>query len=42
VTQGQLKTVKGKHPSKNEYGDQYPAEDMSWNDALDFIKELSA
>jgi sulfatase modifying factor 1 len=41
VTQGQWKAIKGRNPSKNKLGDLHPAEDMSWNDAQDFIQELN-
>jgi sulfatase modifying factor 1 len=40
VTQGQWRAIKEKNPSRNKNGDLYPAEDMSWNVAQDFIKEL--
>lgn len=42
VTQGQWKAVRGKNPSGNKKSDQHPVEDVSWNDAQDFIKELNA
>lgn len=42
VTQGQWKTVMGNNPSYfDEYGDDYPVERVSWDDAQEFIKKLS-
>lgn len=40
VTQAQWKAVMGSNPS-NFKGDDLPAENVSWNDATDFCKELS-
>ena len=46
VTQGQWKKVMGTEPWKGESfvqeGDDYPAVDFSWNDAVEFCKKLSA
>ncbi|MFM8727471.1 MAG: formylglycine-generating enzyme family protein [Planctomycetaceae bacterium] len=46
VTQGQWKKVMGTEPWKGkEYvreGDDYPAVDVSWDDAVEFCKKLSA
>lgn len=41
VTQGQWKALKGRDPSSNKKSDLNPVEDVSWNDAQDFIKELN-
>jgi len=41
VTQGQWKALKGRNPSSNKKTDLHPVEDVSWNDAQDFIKELN-
>jgi sulfatase modifying factor 1 len=41
VTQGQWQAIKSRNPSKHKDGDQFPVEDMSWKDALDYIKELN-
>ncbi len=46
VTQGQWKKVMGTEPWKGESfvqeGDDYPAVEISWNDAVEFCKKLSA
>jgi len=46
VTQGQWKTVMGTEPWKRKVyvqeGDDYPAVYVSWNDAVEFCKKLSA
>ena len=42
VTQGQWKTVMGNNPSCfQDCGDNCPVEEVSWNDAHDFIKKLN-
>ena len=41
VTQGQWKAVKGRNPSSNDKSEMNPVEDLSWNDAQEFIKELN-
>ncbi len=42
VTQGQWKAVMGNNPSHfKDCGDDCPVENVSWNDAQEFIKELS-
>jgi formylglycine-generating enzyme required for sulfatase activity len=42
VTQGQWKRVTGSNPAKFQKGDDYPVEQVSWNDAQEFIKQLNA
>ncbi|MFM7925419.1 MAG: formylglycine-generating enzyme family protein, partial [Planctomycetaceae bacterium] len=46
VTQGQLKEVLGTEPWKGksfvQEGDDYPAVDVDWDDAVEFCKKLSA
>jgi formylglycine-generating enzyme required for sulfatase activity len=42
VTQGQWKKVMVNNPSNfKDYGDDYPVENISWDDAIDFIKKLN-
>jgi formylglycine-generating enzyme required for sulfatase activity len=41
VTQAQWKTVTGNNPSKNQ-GDDLPVEQVSWDDAREFIRKLNA
>lgn len=42
VTQKQWKTVMGNNPSRFfKYGDNYPVEQVSWNDVQRFIKKLN-
>jgi sulfatase modifying factor 1 len=41
VTQAQWKTVKGRNSSSNDKNDLNPAENMSWNDVQDYIKDLN-
>ena len=40
VTQGQWEKVMGGNPSKFQKGDDYPVEEVSWHDAMKFIKKL--
>ena len=43
VTQGQWKAVMGNNPSKfSNCGDNCPVENVSWNDAKEFIQKLNA
>ena len=41
VTQGLWKSVMGYNPSELKSGDQYPVENVSWNDCQDFLRELN-
>jgi len=41
VTQGQWKKLMGSNPAKFSKGDNYPVEQVSWNDAKRFIGELN-
>jgi len=42
VTQGQWRTIMGNNPSKfNHCGDNCPVENVSWNDAQEFIQKLN-
>ncbi|MFA5072526.1 MAG: SUMF1/EgtB/PvdO family nonheme iron enzyme [Nitrospirota bacterium] len=41
VTQEQWKAIMGKNPSKNDTSDQLPVEDMSWNNANEFIQAFN-
>ena len=41
VTQGQWKKIMGSNPSYFKKGDNYPVEQVSWNDAKEFIEELN-
>ena len=40
VTQGQWRKVMGGNPSSFKNGDDYPVENVSWNDAQKFIRKL--
>ena len=42
VTQSQWQKVMRRNPSCFKNGDDYPVEDVSWNDAQKFIRKLSA
>ncbi|MGX9728476.1 MAG: formylglycine-generating enzyme family protein [Candidatus Electronema sp. VV] len=42
VTQGQWEKVMGDNFSKFKKGGNYPVENVSWNDAQDFIKKLNS
>lgn len=37
ATQGQWKKIMGNHPSHFDRGDNYPVEQVSWNDCQEFI-----
>ncbi|MGL5937490.1 MAG: SUMF1/EgtB/PvdO family nonheme iron enzyme, partial [Phocaeicola sp.] len=41
VTQALWKVVMGSIPNVNELGDNYPVENVSWNDCQEFVKELN-
>jgi len=41
VTQGQWKAVMGNNPSRFNKGDNYPVEQVSWEDVQKFIKQLN-
>ncbi len=40
VTQGEWEAVMGDNPSSNKGGDDYPVENVSWDDAQEFINSL--
>ena len=42
LTQGQWQKVMGSNPSSFKKGDNYPVESVSWQDAREFIKKLTA
>lgn len=43
VTQGQWKALKGSNPSRfKDCGDECPVEQVSWNDAQEYVKKLNA
>ena len=42
VTQGQWKKVMHSNPSEFQKGDNYPVENVSWNDVEEFIKKLNS
>jgi formylglycine-generating enzyme required for sulfatase activity len=41
VTQGEWKKVMGANPAKNQAGDDYPVENVSWVDTKNFIEKLN-
>ncbi len=41
VTQGQYQVVTGNNPSNFKKGDNYPVENVSWNDTQSFIRSLN-
>ncbi|HUU49733.1 MAG TPA: formylglycine-generating enzyme family protein [Nitrospinota bacterium] len=41
VTQGQWEILMDSNPSYFKLGDDYPVDNVSWNDALEFIKKLN-
>ena len=41
VTQGQYKKIMGNNPSHFQSGDNYPVEQVSWNDVKKFISKLN-
>jgi formylglycine-generating enzyme required for sulfatase activity len=41
VTQGQWIKVMGNNPSYFKLGDDYPVEQVSWNDIMEFIKKIN-
>jgi formylglycine-generating enzyme len=41
VTQGQWKDVMGNNPSAFQNGDNYPVEQINWDDAQEFIRKLN-
>ncbi|MCH8077408.1 MAG: formylglycine-generating enzyme family protein [SAR324 cluster bacterium] len=42
VTQGQWKRVMGSNPSNFKKGDDYPVEQVSWNEVQQFIRRLNS
>ena len=42
VTQGQWKRIMGGNPSRFKKGDNYPVEQVSWDDVREFIRRLNA
>ena len=41
VTQGQWQKVMGSNPSRFKYGSNYPVEEVSWNDAQNYIRSFA-
>lgn len=42
VTQGQWKAIMGHNPSHFQKGDNYPVENVSWDDAQEYIRKLNS
>ena len=42
VTQGEWEQIMGNNPSHFDNGDNYPVEEVSWNDCQDFIDNLNS
>jgi formylglycine-generating enzyme required for sulfatase activity len=42
VTQGQWQKIMGNNPSRFTKGDNYPVEQVSWDDTQDFIRKLNS
>jgi len=42
VTQGQWRKIMGNNPSYHKRGDDYPVEQVSWNNIQDFIRKLNS
>lgn len=42
VTQGEWQQVMGNNPSKLKKGNDYPVEQVSWNDTQEFIRKISS
>ena len=42
VTQGQWQKVMGSNPSNFKKGDNYPVEEVSWNDTQEYIRRLNS
>jgi formylglycine-generating enzyme required for sulfatase activity len=42
VTQGQWQKIMGSNPSRFKNGDNYPVEQVSWNDAQEYIRKLGS
>jgi len=42
VTQGQWKKLMGSNPSRFQKGDDYPVENVSWNDVQEFMLKLNS
>jgi formylglycine-generating enzyme required for sulfatase activity/serine/threonine protein kinase len=42
VTQGEYQKIVGTNPSNFKKGDRYPVENVSWEDAREFIKKLNS
>jgi len=42
VTQGEWKKIMGNNPSKFQQGDDFPVENVTWNEAKEFIAKLNS
>jgi formylglycine-generating enzyme required for sulfatase activity len=42
VTQGQWQRIMGNNPARFKNGDNYPVEQVCWNDVQKFIKQLNS